>query len=99
MGRAERHTPKRLGEKLKEIRETFGLSFEEMIKRLDYPQIPLYRANIYRYENGRLEPPLQILLRYARLANVSTDALIDDELDLPGRFLLEKTDLKNLRKE
>jgi transcriptional regulator with XRE-family HTH domain len=83
MGRAERTKPKRLGEKLKLIRETLGLSFEEMIRRLDYPQIPLHRANILRYESGKLEPPLLILLRYARLVNVSTDDLIDDEIDLP----------------
>lgn len=83
MGRAGRTKPKRLGEKLKLIRETLGLSFEEMIRRLDYPQIPLHRANIYRYETGELEPPLLILLRYAKLINISTDDLIDDEVNLP----------------
>ncbi len=83
MGRAERSKPKRLGEKLKTIRESLGLSFEEMIAHLDYPQIPLYRANIYRYETGRLEPPLLILLRYAKLFDISTDDLIDDNIDVP----------------
>lgn len=82
MGRAGRTKPKRLGEKLKLIRETLGFSFEEMIRRLDYPGIPLHRANIYRYETGELEPPLLILLRYAKLINISTDDLIDDEVDL-----------------
>jgi transcriptional regulator with XRE-family HTH domain len=82
MGRAKRTKPKRLGEKLKAIRETLGLSFEEMIRQLDYPQIPLHRANIYRYETGKLEPPLLILLRYAKLVNISTDDLIDDQVEL-----------------
>ncbi|HEY0460613.1 MAG TPA: helix-turn-helix domain-containing protein [Pyrinomonadaceae bacterium] len=82
MGRAGRTKPKRLGEKLKFIRESLGLSFEEMISRLDYPQIPLHRANIYRYETGELEPPLLILLQYAKLVNISTDDLIDDEASL-----------------
>lgn len=87
MGRAGRTKPKRLGEKLKLIRETLDFSFEEMIRRLDYPEIPLYRANIYRYETGELEPPLLILLRYAKLINISTDDLIDDEVDLSlGKF-------------
>ncbi|HEX8249943.1 MAG TPA: helix-turn-helix transcriptional regulator [Pyrinomonadaceae bacterium] len=87
MGRAKRTKPKRLGEKLKFIRETLGLSFEEMIRQLDYPQIPLHRANVYRYETGKLEPPLLILLRYARLVNISTDDLIDDEVELPFKKL------------
>jgi transcriptional regulator with XRE-family HTH domain len=99
MGRAVRTKPQKLGEKLKEIRESLGLSFEEMIVRLDYPQIPLYRANIYRYENGKLEPPLLILLRYARLADVSTDVLIDDEQEIPKNFASEKKAVENLREE
>jgi len=32
---------------------------------------------------GTREPPLPILLRYARLAGISTDVLIDDDLKLP----------------
>ena len=91
MGRAERTKPKRLGEKLKMIRESLGLSFEEMITLLNYSQIPLYRANIFRYETGKLEPPLQILLRYARLVNISTDELIDDEINLS----LKKLKIRN----
>ena len=41
------------------------------------------RASISGYERGDREPPLPILLRYARLAKVSTDFLIDDDLDVP----------------
>ena len=32
---------------------------------------------------GKNEPALPILLRYARIAGVTVDVLIDDELDLP----------------
>ena len=32
------------------------------------------------------EPLLPVLLAYARLAGVSTDVLIDDELDLPAKL-------------
>jgi transcriptional regulator with XRE-family HTH domain len=35
MGRANRIRPKRLGEKLKTIRESFGLTQEELIKKLN----------------------------------------------------------------
>jgi len=41
------------------------------------------RASISGYERGEREPPLPVLLAYARLAKVSVERLIDDELDLP----------------
>jgi hypothetical protein len=37
-------------------------------------------------ERGVLEPPLHVLLAYARSFGISTDVLIDDESDLPARF-------------
>ncbi|HWS86325.1 MAG TPA: hypothetical protein VN282_05150 [Pyrinomonadaceae bacterium] len=36
------------------------------------------------YEVGTSEPPLPVLLEYARIANVWVDVLIDDKLDLPA---------------
>jgi transcriptional regulator with XRE-family HTH domain len=39
---------------------------------------------ISEYERGKNEPPLKILLFYARAVNISTDVLIDDEMDLPA---------------
>jgi len=41
------------------------------------------RVSISGYERGEREPPLPVLLKYARLAGFSTDYLIDDKLDLP----------------
>jgi hypothetical protein len=35
---------------------------------------------------GTGEPPLAVLLDYARIANVWVDVLIDDELDLPAKL-------------
>ena len=46
----------------------------------------LTSASISAYELGQREPPLPVLLEYARLANVYLDALADDELDLPERL-------------
>jgi transcriptional regulator with XRE-family HTH domain len=40
------------------------------------------RASVSGYERGEREPPLPILLGYARLAGVCTDALVDDTWDL-----------------
>lgn len=82
MGRSYRTRPKRLGEKLRMIRRKLGLTQPDMVKALGVKGEPLYPASISLYERGKREPPLAVLLRYARLAGVSTDDLIDDKLDL-----------------
>jgi len=43
----------------------------------------VFASAISGYELGTREPSLPVLLRYARLAKVSTDVLIDDKLTLP----------------
>lgn len=85
MGRSSRHVPKFLGYKLTKIREKLGVkTYEEMIARLNVSEVKLYRANISRYESGKLEPPSIVLLRYARLAGIAVEVLIDDALELPN---------------
>ena len=81
----DRFRPQRLGEKLREIRLALGLSQTEMLKRLGVED-KIWYTQISSYELGRRDPPLKILLEYARAANVSTDVLIDDELDLPANL-------------
>ena len=83
MGSGKRIKPARLAEKLKAIRKSLAVTTEELIEKLDCPEVPLYRANITHYEKGRREPPLIVLLKYARLANVHVDDLIDDKINLP----------------
>lgn len=83
MGRAARPKPDRLAEKLKEIREKLGFSQGEIVIRLKLGESSISRSSIAGYELGIKEPPLPILLKYARLANVIVDVLIDDELNLP----------------
>ena len=77
--------PKRLGEKLRRIRDALGLSQTEMLRRLGYEE-EIWYTQVSAYELGRREPPLVVLLEYARLAGVSTDALIDDKQDLPAKL-------------
>ncbi|HEU0144028.1 MAG TPA: helix-turn-helix transcriptional regulator [Nitrososphaera sp.] len=84
MARGARLKPKRLAEKLLQIRTMLGLSQNGMIKRL---RVDLTQNRISEYELGIGEPPLPILLLYARSINVSTDVLIDDALDLPAKLL------------
>ena len=83
MGAKARPKPKRLAEKLLQIRTMLRLSQNEMIKRLG---LDLTQNRISDYELDRGEPPLPTLLLYARAVNVSTDVLIDDELNLPARL-------------
>jgi transcriptional regulator with XRE-family HTH domain len=92
MGWAARHArnyPKRLGGKLRQIRTALGLSQNGMINRLGNPD-GLLGTSISAYERGVREPPLLILLEYARLVGVSTDVLIDDERDLPKKLPTKK---------
>lgn len=87
--RMEKHAPKRLGEKLLQIRESFGDSQAAFLERLGNPD-SILQTSISAYERGRREPPLLILLKYARLINVSTDVLIDDSLNFPINFCNKK---------
>src|SRR2546423_12311125 len=57
----------RLAEKLKQIRLALGLSQTEMLYRLGVEDLITYHQ-ISRYETGTREPPLRILLEYARVA-------------------------------
>lgn len=85
MGQSSRPRPTRLAEKLLTIREALQLSQNEMISRLGLND-ELTQARISAYERGVREPPLLVLLKYARVGNVSVEALIDDELNLPQKL-------------
>jgi transcriptional regulator with XRE-family HTH domain len=85
MGRKARPKPKRLAEKLLRIREALGVSQSEMFRRLDVDEFSEVKR-ISDYETGKNEPPLPVLLAYARLAGVCVDTLIDDAADLPSKL-------------
>jgi transcriptional regulator with XRE-family HTH domain len=80
-----RPKPERLAEKLLAIRNALGLSQTEMLSRLGVEDLIAYHS-ISKYELGLREPPLMILLRYARVAGVQMEVLADDELDLPEKL-------------
>jgi transcriptional regulator with XRE-family HTH domain len=85
MGQRSRSKPERLGEKLLQIRVALGLSQTEMHRRLGLEEEVEYTI-ISKYELARNEPPLTTLLRYARVAGVHLEDIVDDELDLPERL-------------
>ncbi|MEK7723848.1 MAG: helix-turn-helix transcriptional regulator [Acidobacteriota bacterium] len=75
-----------MAEKLLQIRESLKLSQSEMVDRLGFAD-SFSRNYISAFELGTREPPLPILLAYARLVGISTDVLIDDnfEIKLPKK--------------
>ena len=81
----KRKQPSRLASKLLEIRVRLGLSQGDVLKRLELED-EFERDYISKYERGVLEPPLHVLLGYARMVGISTDVLIDDEIDLPTKL-------------
>jgi len=85
MGRTPRMKPKRLPEKLRQIRERLGLSQNGLIRRLGFEDV-LVQASISGYESGTREPPLPVLLRYSEISGVWVNSIIDDDRDLPERL-------------
>jgi len=83
MGRAPRPKPSLLSEKLLAIRTALGMSQTQIWRALE---VTADYTAISQYESGKREPPLPVLLRYAELANVYVDALIDDRVDLPEKL-------------
>ena len=85
MGKSARERPRRLAEKLLQIRMGLGLSQNEMLSALGLEE-KVFRSAVSGYELGTREPSLPVLLRYARLAGVCLDTLVDDEMDLPAKL-------------
>lgn len=81
MAKVKRDKPELLPKKLKDIRLALGYSQDDMLKALDMAAAS-YRSAISGYELGTREPSLIVLLKYARIAGVSTDSLIDDKVTL-----------------
>jgi transcriptional regulator with XRE-family HTH domain len=76
-----RPRPKYLAKKVLQIRRSLGISQGEMVKRLGVQEL-IDHTTISKYELDKNEPPLAILLAYARLAGIPVEQIIDDELDL-----------------
>jgi len=86
MGSRRRPQPLCLPAKLLHIRQSLDLTQEQMARQLETNRSPVYPTHISEFERGLREPSLLVLLQYARLTGISTDALIDDDLDLPSKL-------------
>ena len=82
MGHSPRERPKHLGSKLLAIRQKLGMSQTQMSKALG---LKVHYSAVSNFELGTREPTLLIVLKYARLARVPMETLVDDKLTLPDR--------------
>ncbi len=80
MGRSRRNKPKRLCQKLLAIRKGLNMSQTEMARAL---QLKVHYSAVSNFELGTREPDLIVVLRYSRLAGVSMETIVDDQLNLP----------------
>ena len=76
-----RSRPKHLAKKLLQIRHSLGVSQGELVRQLGV-QALIDHTTISKYELDKNEPPLAILLAYARLAEIPVEQIIDDEFAL-----------------
>lgn len=82
MGSASRIKPAKLGEKLLMIRQEFKYSLSQMAAALSDEQAKILKQAVSKFEKGEREPNLIILLRYATMAGVTMEMLVNDEVEL-----------------
>lgn len=82
MARVAVKNPRRIGEKLHQIRLMLELSQNGIVARMGL-EGKLKRTSVSNFERKRRVPSLLVLLRYARVAGICLEVLVDDELELP----------------
>ena len=73
----KRPTPQHLAPKLQAIRESFGVSQYRFSKFLQ-----VGRTRLSEWEWGRRVPSLVVLMRYAKLADIPLEFIVDDDIAL-----------------
>ena len=81
MGQGTIKKPTKLSIKLLSIRNQLGFTQGELINALGM-ESEVSQSQISAFERGTRIPSLLILLKYAKLAQISTDSLLDDEIEL-----------------
>ena len=80
-----RRRPKRLAQKLRQIRLILDLSQSALLQTLGLEEKISY-TRISDYELGKTDPSLIVLVEYARVAGVHLEVIADDRLDLPKKL-------------
>jgi|GEM_PF-709002 len=74
----------RLGEKLHTLRDRRGLSLRQLASMLKVKS----GSHISEIESGNRRPSLRLLCKIANLFNVTTDQLMQDELEVDGGLMV-----------
>jgi transcriptional regulator with XRE-family HTH domain len=82
MARYRRKSPKKLAEKLREVRLRLEMTQEEVAKHLGTDS-----GAISRYERGLRDPSLLEILAFSRMSGVGIDVLLDDKMSLAKKRL------------
>ena len=69
---------KKLPEKLKQIRERAGLTPEEFAPHVHAKD----GKTVEKYEKGKGDPPVSVLMRYWKLSDVPLENILNDDRDL-----------------
>ena len=77
MARYRRQSPKKLGQKMREIRRRLDMTQEEVARRLGTDS-----GSVSRYEPGLRDPSLLEVLKFSRMSGVGMEELVDDKLSL-----------------
>jgi len=80
MGRSARNKPLLLSQKLLAIRKRLNMSQTEMARALG---LTVHYSAVSNFELGTREPDLLVVMRYARLAGIAMEVIVDDKLSLP----------------
>ncbi len=85
MPRVKADQPRRLAEKLKQIRLGLNLTQDALFTALEKElkgKTKIHFGYITRYESGTRVPSHLVLLAYARIVKKPLENILDDELDL-----------------
>ncbi len=70
-------TVRRFGQKLRALRTSRGMTMRHLSHA-----IGISSAHVSDIENGKTKPGVDVVIRVAQFFNVSTDVLLNDELEL-----------------
>jgi transcriptional regulator with XRE-family HTH domain len=70
---------KRFGEKLRVLRQRYGMTLVQLTSALGYAN----NGYISLIETGKITPRVEFIVKIADLFHTSTDQLIRDEIELP----------------
>jgi transcriptional regulator with XRE-family HTH domain len=73
-------TMQRFGAKLRALRKQRAMTIIDLATALGY----MSNSYISELETGKKKPTTDLVFKVAKLFNVTTDQLLDDDLDVPG---------------